>query len=361
VIDYPCFAENALSGKKERTVSKRKPTIHEVAHLAKVGIGTVSRVLNNHPSVRPETRSRVLSAMASLGYSPNPHARRVAGGKSYTVSLVLPVASTEFYSRLLEGIEHILAEEHYEIALFPILSPSRLERYLESRSLAYQTDGMLVSSQGLALFLPDQRFPTERPVVLVDAYSPHYDSAFMDNRLGGQMAAQHLAQFPGAMFAILVQEELDVVFKNTVGLERIEGFREGLRIAGRSLPDPQIFVTRFSVEGGRLALQHFMRLARPPYNIFAGADLLALGVLEEAERQGLVVGSEVRLLGFDGHPWTAARGLSTLAQPVEEMGAEAARLLMDRIRGYRGSPRARRFEPSLLVRQSTQPHGVYAD
>ncbi|WP_299427083.1 LacI family DNA-binding transcriptional regulator [uncultured Meiothermus sp.] len=342
-------------------MAKRKPTIHEVAHLARVGIGTVSRVLNNHPSVRHETRNRVLAAMATLGYSPNPHARRVAGGKSYTVSVVLPVASTEFYSRLLEGIEHILAEERYEIALFPILSPSRLERYLESRSLAYQTDGLLVSSQGLAHLLPDQKFPTERPVVLVDAYSPRYDSAFMDNRLGGQMAAQHLAHFPGAMFAIQVQEELDEVLKNTVGQERIEGFREGLQKAGKSLPKSHVFVSRFSVEGGRLALQHFMRQAKPPYNIFTGADLLALGVLEEVERQGLEVGKQIRLLGFDGHPWTAARGLSTLAQPIEEMGAEAARLLLDRIRGYKGSPRARRFEPTLIVRRSTQPQGVYAD
>ncbi len=335
-------------------MAKRKPTIHEVAHLAQVGIGTVSRVLNNHPSVRPETRERVLAAMVHLGYSPNPHARRVAGGRSYTVSLVLPVVSTEFYNRLLEGIEAVLTEERYELALFPILSPIRLQRYLESRSLAYQTDGILVSSQGLASLLPDQRFPTERPVVLVDAYSPRYDSAYMDNRLGGRLAAEHLAQFPGKMFAIQLREELDEVLRNTVGQERIEGFREGLRKARRAFPGKHVFLSRFSLEGGRLALQYFMRLAKPPYNIFAGADLLALGVLEEAERQGLEVGREVRVLGFDGHPWTAEKGLSTLAQPIEEMGAEAARLLMSRIRGFKGPPRARRFEPTLVVRKSTQ-------
>jgi LacI family transcriptional regulator len=336
-------------------VAKRKPTIHEVAHLAQVGIGTVSRVLNNHPSVRPETRNRVLSVMADLGYSPNPHARRVAGGRSYTVSVILPVISTEFYSRLLEGIEQVLSEERYEIALFPIFSPTRLRRYLENRSLAYQTDGLLVASQGLAYLLPNQKFPTERPVVLVDAYSPHYDSAYMDNYLGGRMAAAHLAQFPGEFFAIQMQEELDEVMRNTVGRERVAGFREGLREAGRSLPEDHVFASRFSADGGRLALQYFMRLAPPPYNIFAGADLLALGVLEEAERQGLRPGEEVRLLGFDGHPWTETRGLSTLAQPIEAMGAAAARLLMERIRGYRGTPRTQRFEPTLVARASTRP------
>lgn len=251
-------------------MAKRKPTIHEVAHLAKVGIGTVSRVLNNHPSVRAQTRARVLAAMSSLGYSPNPHARRVAGGRSYTVSLILPVISTEFYNRLLEGIEQVLSEERYEIALFPIFSPQRLQRYLESRSLAYQTDGLLVASQGLAHLLPDQKFPTERPVVLVDAYSPRYDSAYVDNRLGGRMAAQHLAQFPGELFAIQMQEELDEVMRHTVGQERVAGFREGLEQAGRELPDTHVFVSRFSAEGGRLALQHFMRQSDPPTTSLRG-------------------------------------------------------------------------------------------
>lgn len=342
-------------------MAKHKPTIHEVAHLARVGIGTVSRVLNNHPSVRPETRARVTEAMQSLGYSPNPHARRVAGGRSYTVSLVLPVVATEFYNRLLEGIEQILSEERYEIALFPILSSSRLERYLESHSLAYQTDGMLVSSQGLAHALPGHRFPTERPVVLVDAYSQRYDSVYMDNRLGGRLAGRHLGQFGGSQFTITVEEDLDKALGYTVFRDRVEGFAEGLGEHRKSLPPEHIFTTRFSAEGGRLALQHFRSLAQPPYNIFAGADLLALGVLEEAEKMGLEVGREVRVLGFDGQPWTEEHGLSTLSQPIEAMGAEATRLLLERIHGYKGLSKAVRFEPTLLERRSTKPTKVYAD
>lgn len=341
--------------------SKRKPTIHEVAHLAKVGIGTVSRVLNNHPSVRPETRSRVLASMQQLGYSPNPHARRVAGGKSYTVSLILPVASTEFYNRLLEGIEQVLLEERYEIALFPILSMRRLERYLESQSLAYQADGLVVSSQGLMHLLPDHRFPTERPVVLADAYSSDYDSVFTDNKLGGYLAAQHLSGFVGEVFAITIEEELDKAFGYSVSTDRLAGFRQGLAEKKRSLQADHVFTTRFSAEGGQLALRQFLQHAKPPLNIFAGADLLALGVLEEAERQGLEVGSDIRVLGYDGQPWTEAKGLSTLVQPVEEMGAQAARMLLERIQGLRSAPRTMRFEPKLVERKSTRAASVYAD
>lgn len=332
---------------------KRKPTINEVAHLSKVGIGTVSRVLNNHPAVRPETRTRVQAAMEELGYRPNPHARRVAGGRSYTVSVILPFVATEFYTRLVEGIERVLDQERYDIALFPLLSRSRLERYLESSTLAYHTDGLIIASYDLTELFGGGPLPTDRPVALVDARNTRYDSAYIDNHLGGAMAAEYLARFPGPIFAVKLEEEIDRAFANTVFAERITGFCSKLAELGRHLRESHLFTTRFSAEGGQLALRQFITLGPPPYNIFAGADLIALGILEEAERQGLEVGQEVRVLGYDGQPWTEGKGLSTLVQPVEGMGAEAARMLLDRIGGQRGRPKLVRFEPALLERSST--------
>ncbi|MER3555666.1 MAG: LacI family transcriptional regulator [Meiothermus sp.] len=333
--------------------AKRKTTINEVAKAAKVGIGTVSRVLNNHPAVRPETRARVQAAMESLGYRPNPHARRVAGGRSYTVSVILPFVATEFYTRLVEGIERVLDQERYDVALFPLLSRSRLERYLESSTLAYQTDGLIIASYDLTELFGGGPLPTDRPVAFVDAKNARYDSAYMDNRLGGAMAAEYLARFRGEIFAVKLEEEMDRAFANTVFAERITGFCDKLVELGRPLPDAYLFTTRFSAEGGQLALRQFIAQSDPPYNIFAGADLIALGILEEAERQSLKVGQEVRVLGYDGQPWTEGKGLSTLVQPVEEMGAEAARMLLERIGGYRAGPRAVRFEPKLLERASS--------
>ncbi|AFV75646.1 substrate-binding domain-containing protein [Thermus oshimai] len=334
---------------------KRKPTIHEVAERAGVGIGTVSRVLNNHPAVRPETRARVLKAMEELGYTPNPHARRIAGGRSYTVSVLLPFVATEFYRRLLEGLEGVLLEKRYDLALFPILSLARLERYLESTTLAYLTDGLILASYDLSERFEGGRLPTDRPVVLVDAKNPQYDSVYLDNRLGGRMAGAYLARFPGAVFAIKVEEEPDRVFRHTVFSERMAGFREALLEAGRPFPEDHLYVTRLSPEGGRLALRHFLEKASPPINVFAGADQVALGVLEEAQRLGLTPGKEVRVLGYDGHPFTEELGLSTVAQPVEAMGARAAQLLLERMQGYAGPPRAVRFEPTLIERSSTAP------
>jgi len=332
---------------------KKKPTIHEVAARAGVGLGTVSRVLNNHPAVRPETRARVLRAMEELGYTPNPHARRIAGGRSYTVSVLLPFVATEFYRRLIEGIESVLLEKRYDLALFPILSEARLRRYLESHTLAYLTDGLILASYDLTEHFEGGKLPTDRPVVLVDTKNPRYDSVYLDNFLGGHMAGTYLARFPGAIFAVKVEEEPDRAFRHTVFAERMAGFLEALKERGRPFPEDHLYTTRLSPEGGRLALRHFLEKSSPPLNVFAGADQVALGVMEEAERLGLTVGQEVRVLGFDGHPFAEEVGLSTIAQPVEAMGAKAAQLLLERMQGYAAPPREVRFEPLLIERAST--------
>jgi DNA-binding LacI/PurR family transcriptional regulator len=269
--------------------------------------------------------------------------------------VILPFVATEFYTRLVEGIERVLDQERYDLALFPLLSRSRLERYLESSTLAYQTDGLIIASYDLTELFGGDPLPTDRPVTLVDAYNERYDSAYMDNPLGGALAAEYLSRFRGEIFAIKLEEDIDRAFTKTTFGGRLAGFYQKLAELGRTLPESHVYTTRFSAEGGQLALRQFIALKPPPYNIFAGADLIALGVLEEAERQGLGVGRQVRVLGYDGQPWTEARGLSTLVQPVEEMGAEAARMLLERIGGYRGAPRAVRFMPTLLERASTVP------
>lgn len=101
------------------------------------------------------------------------------------MSVLLPFVATEFYRRLVEGIEGVLLEQRYDLALFPILSLARLKRYLENTTLAYLTDGLILASYDLTERFEEGRLPTERPVVLVDAQNPRYDSVYLDNRLEG--------------------------------------------------------------------------------------------------------------------------------------------------------------------------------
>jgi LacI family transcriptional regulator len=330
-----------------------KLTIQEVAEKAGVGVGTVSRVLNNHKSVRPETRERVLRSMQELGFIPNPHARRVAGGKSYTVSIILQVVGTEFYIRLLSGLERTLEAHRYDSALFPLLGRERLERYLNSSTLAYQSDGIVMASHNLGDLYAEGKLPTRQPVVIVDGINAHYDSVFLDNRLGGELAARALAALDGDILAISVHQELDEVFKNNVFDERMHGFFNTLETLGRHVKPENTRTVSFTSESARVAARDLLSNITTPVNIFASADLIALGVLDEARTLGLEIGRDVRVIGFDDHPWARERGLSTIHQPVEAMGAAAAELLVERLSGYEGAPRRVRFEPRLIERAST--------
>ena len=334
-----------------------KLTIQEVAEKAGVGVGTVSRVLNNHKSVRPETRQRVQAAMNEMGFVPNPHARRVAGGKSYTVSIILQVIGTEFYLRLLSGLEKTLESHRYDSALFPLIGRERLERYLNSSTLAYQSDGIVMVTHNLGELYPDGKLPTRQAVVIVDGINPNYDSVYLDNRFGGELAGKAFANLVGEIYAISVHQDIDEVFAKTVFDERIEGFKAALEEANRPLLEAHVSTVSFNLDNARSAAREILENTTIPVNIFAAADLVALGVLEEAARLNLEIGRDVCVIGFDDHPWATDRGLSSVHQPVEAMGAAAAELLVDRLSGFDGAPRKVRFEPRLVERASTGHFG----
>ena len=332
----------------------RPPTIQDVARAAGVGVGTVSRVLNNHPSVKGSTRETVLRVITELDYTPNPHARRIAGGKSYTISVLLPVVTTEFYVRLLDGLETAFQDARYDVAIFPLLDRSRLERYLGSHTLAYQADGLVMATYNLTGMFNERRLRTQQPTVLVDAYAEGVDCAYMDNLAGGRLAGEYAVTLPGTLYALWVETELDQLFMTRVFEERRSGFLAALQAAERPLAGE--YTAGFDPHSARQAavtlLNGVQEKGELPCTVFASADLLAGALMDEAAARGLRVGEDVRVIGFDDQPWAAARGLTTLHQPVESMGHEAATLLLSRLGGYKRAARARKFTPRLVVRQT---------
>lgn len=335
-----------------------KPTIQDVAQQAGVGVGTVSRVLNNHPSVRPVTRERILRAMEELTYVPNPHARRIAGGRSYTVSVMLPMVAAEFYIRLISSIEETLMEARFDAALFPLLGRERLERYLEGHTLPYQADGIIQVTYNLAALFPDGRLPTAQPVVLVDGKSEVYDCTYVDNYRGGTLAAECAARFEGPIYLVSFDDENDddAPLRSLVFQQRIQGFRDGLVRAGKVLEE----VVRCGLllhEGREIArriyAQCFQGQATFPLTVFCGADIIGRAFIEQAQHDGLELGQDVRVIGFDDQPWAEEIGLTTLHQPVEQMGRDAAEMLLERLSGYAGPPRQVCYVPRLIERSST--------
>lgn len=334
-----------------KTVPERRKTIEDVARLSGVSKSTVSRVLNNHPNVREETQRIVLKAIKELDYRPNIHARRFASGQSYIVSMFLPEIGIQFYARILQGVEEELDKHGYDPALFPLLNRERLQRFSNPNAAAYQSDGYLFVSLDPEKFRRLNPFPLSRPVVLADGYSEKFDCVYVDNRLGGYLAGQYLSSFPGEFFIILIKS-FEFPLSTKVFYERLVGFKAALMDRGIHLPEENIFVADLSPGGGQIATRDILRKSKPPLNVFATCDLLALGVLEEIRQEKIALKEEVRVLGYDDQPVAKDYGITTLHQPIEEMGKMAAHFLIQRIKGYGGGRRAIDHKPKLIRRDS---------
>lgn len=324
-----------------------------MARHAKVKVSTVSRVLNGYPDVAKATRARVLETIERLNYVPSRTARSFRTGRTQAVSIMLPMIGTEFYNRLIAAVDKALAEHDYDAALFPMLNEKRLERYLRPNALPYQTDGMLFASLNPDWLFPQAEVPAQLPAVLIDAYHAAYDTVTIDNFGGAYAATRHLLERPAETFAVMVEERYDKPFSSGVFLERLKGFKQALTDSGLQILEKNVVTVEFERDGAQRAFSDILERADSPVNIFASCDLLARGILDELGRRGLVAGRDVRLVGFDDQPWTEAVGLTTVRQPIEELGTTAVELLLQRLEDREQEVRHRELKTRLIVRHST--------
>ncbi|MEW6048806.1 MAG: LacI family DNA-binding transcriptional regulator [Bacillota bacterium] len=336
----------------------KRPTIRDVARRAGVVPSTVSRVLNNYPDVADETRRRVVDAIRELRFHPSHIARQFRRGRTGAVSVILPRVDTDFYTGVISALDEALDEYSLGIALFPVLSEARLARYRSEDALPYQSDALVLISLDPDRLYSGQSLPTTSPTVLIDMVNPRFDSIFVDNRLGGYLAGKLLCERPAPTFVVLVEEWFSTPFASGVFHERLAGFRKALDEEGVHIADEHVIPTEFSWAGGRIAARQILERARPPLNVFATCDLMARGILDEARGLGLEVGNDVRLVGYDGLAWTEEYGLSTVAQPLNEMGRVGAQLLLERLNSPGRPPTQIRLQPHLVRRASTEGGGT---
>jgi len=328
----------------------RRPTIQDVAKLAGVGTTTVSRVLNDHASASPRVRERVLSAVEELAYVPNPAARRFRTGQTHAVSVLSPLLGTEFYTRLFGSMQEVFEPSEMDMAVFPVLEGVVLKRYRDPHALPYHADGMLIVSLEPGRLYGGERPPFAKPVVLLDAHSPKYHSVYFDNLAAGRLAAEY-ALASGRPIALVDVKEVPGAFASQAHGERRHGIMQALERQGVS---PVATVQApFSVEGGRQAAAHLLDagLSKGGF-VIVTTDDMAVGVAKHVADRGWTLGEDVKVLGFDDNSLARAAGLTTIHQPVEEMGRAAATVLLSALEGKLRVIEQRRFAPRLVVRES---------
>jgi LacI family transcriptional regulator len=325
--------------------------MREVAALAGVSLKTVSRVVNREASVSPEVTARVERAVQQLGYRHNLAASnlRRSNARSALVGALLQDVSNSFSASLLRSLENEARSRGMLLFASSLDEEPDRERNLVHSLVARRVDGLLLmpATQRQDYLVEDVR--SGLPVVFVDRppRGLDADSVTVDNRLGAQLAVDHLLARGHRRIAMLG----DLAELQTA-IHRLAGYRESLRAAGVD-PSPEHVV--MSLRSDRASTEATLRLldsADPPTAIFAARNSLAIGALRALRQRGL--GGKVALVGFDDFPLAdlVDPPLTVIRQNVALIGAEASRLLFARIDGDRSVPQHLVITPELVLRGS---------
>ena len=332
-------------------------TMRAVANLAGVSTATVSHVINDTRTVSAQVTARVLEAMEQLDYHPDIVARSLRRRETMTIGLLVPSVEIPFFARVAESIEAAADAAGYSVILCS--SGWSLPRELQHlrNLLARRVDGLVCISLNMTA---DHLAPMLRrgtPVVLCERPMAglEVDAVEIDNFQGAYDATAHLIALGHRRIACITG-----LPSSTLNENRIRGYQQALAAAALPVDPGLIRCGDYSPASGARFARDFLDAADPPSAVFAFNDLMAMGVLQVAQQRGLRVPADLAVIGFDGLPLIehTAPPLSTVDQPVAEMGATAIAMLVDRIKGeVTGAARVRTFPAKLVVRASTVGYG----
>ncbi|RFU87538.1 LacI family transcriptional regulator [Streptomyces triticagri] len=340
-----------------------RPTIKTVAARAGVGRTTVSRVINGSELVSSDARDRVLAAIEELQYVPNSVARGLVTNRTNAVALVIPesesrLGSEPFFAALIRGVSGALAATGTQLQLMLVRDQSERDQLTASLQTR-RVDGVLLVSVHAHDRLPGQLDEMGLPTVLAgrrDAQE-HLGYVDSDNSGGATQAVGHLLE-RGRRRIATITGALDM----DVGCSRLAGWRTAHRAAGVPADESLIEAGDFTEEGGQQAMRSLLERSPDLDAVFAASDLMAVGALAELRRQGRGVPSDVAVVGFEDSVLARHTNppLTTVRQPVEELGRTMARILLQEISARTASPAT---EPAshqqltlpteLVVREST--------
>src|SRR5215471_9271555 len=329
-------------------------TIRQIADLAGVSIATVSRVLNGRNDVAPETREAVARVIRENGYTANRSARGLSAGRTGFVGVVVPLVFPAYFSGILDGAAEALFERDLQIVLSPTREQHDREVSVLDR-LHGATDGSLIilpqeSSHELERHLDNGfRFVVIDPLVRLGERIPSVSAA---NTSGADQAMRHLLDLGHRRIAQIAGPHGWLATE-----DRRRGYRAALASAG-ILPDPALEVAAVpEIEPGRKAAEQLLDLPERPTAIFAFNDNIAVGAIQAARGRGLRVPEDLSVVGFDDVELATVvtPALTTVRQPLAEMGRTAVSLLNRLLERQRFETLHLELATRLVVRESTAP------
>jgi DNA-binding LacI/PurR family transcriptional regulator len=331
-------------------------TLEEVARMAGVSRATVSRVVNDSPRVSPDVRLGVQAAIDELGYTPNRAARALVTKRNESVAVVITqpsgqVFSDPFFPRLLRGISSTLSARDRQLILMMPESASD-ERRVGDYLTAGHVDGALLVSLHEDDPLPARLTAAGVPIVLVGRPPKGSRVSYVDvdNRQGAQAAVAHLISTGRRVIATITG-----VADTAPGIDRRQGYRDAIAEAGLKLDRSLEALGGFTAEGAAVAMTHLLETHPDIDGVFAASDQMAASALGVIAASGRQVPSDVAVVGFDDAALATSTTpqLSSVRQPIEEMGHEMARLLVEAVDASDPVPRRVILATELIRRASS--------
>ena len=325
------------------------PTVYTVAKKAGVSVATVSRVLNNSPKVKEKTRARVLKIADELNYQPNASARGLALKRTDIIALIFPDISGPFYSEVIRGVESETGRHNYNVLIYGTHGKDSSARFL--RDLSAKVDGLILMARSVedkyALELRRRRVPfvlLDREIENIEA-----DCILVNNSEGAYTAMQHLLEHEYRRIAFVGGPPDSPDSK-----ARFEGYRQALQEHGIACQTELIEHGDFQQLSGYQAMLRLLEQPTQPTAVFAANDEMAIGAMDATHHQGLRIPEDIAFVGFDDIQVAsfARPPLTTVRQPMRELGALAAKSLLRRIRAPKSKAETIQLSTEFIIRRS---------
>ncbi|RAK16882.1 LacI family transcriptional regulator [Anoxybacillus vitaminiphilus] len=330
-----------------------KVTIYDVAKKAGVSIATVSRVINNTGRISEKTRKKVLEVMETLHYQPSIVASALTGKRTRTIGLIIPDVANPFFSEIARKVEDRGRELGFNVLMCNTdNNPDTEEMYL---SLLKQksVDGIIIGTTTKNYTVLNELLRENFPIALIAQDIPELaiDVVRVDDFLGGYLATSHLVSLGHKKIAIMLGN-----LSRTSDKYRFQAYRQVLEENGLEYNEKLVICTDYSMEDGKRAALELLKSSQRPTAIFACFDALAVGVYQAAKELGLNIPNDLSVVGFDNTILATIVDppLTTIAQPIDEMGRQVVDLLVRGIEEEKHTKQRVILPPELIIRNSTK-------
>lgn len=326
----------------------RPATIRDVATHAKVSVASVSRTLNGHSNVHPDTRERVLRAVRELKFVPNAAARSLSTALTNTLGVVMPDLHGEFFSELIRGMDGEASCAGYQLLLSTMhADPAMADQAIHA--MRGRVDGLVMMAPQLDRDLLERLLPPSLPIVLINSvHDAHRPSFGVDNAAGAVEVARHLIGI-GRRRLVHVTGPMS----NIDAQARRSAFAAAVRALA---PDAELTICNgdFAESSGESSVRDLFNRGVKFDAVFAANDMMALGAMQQCRALGMRVPEDVAIVGFDDIPLARYLGLTTIQVRVAELGARGVAHLLGQLRGKGLDASRTELEPHLIVRESTK-------